>query len=140
MTRGAQNDVSMILARKIQLHASPREGLTMLERSRLMQERALALGRHDYAEVVEIDKKLEEASKASSPPVKQHDSGADLLAKVNERNRKANVEAVRRAELAESERKRRERRLHTRNGGTPTPSDPSARLKTLPRTFNAATG
>src|SRR5258708_23728464 len=102
MTRGAQNDVSMMLARKNLLHASHREGLTMLERSRLMQERTLALRRQDYAELREVDKKLEEAS---SPPVKQHDSGADLLAKVNERNRKANVEAVRRAELAESERK-----------------------------------
>ena len=106
----------------------------MLERSRLMQVRTLALRRQDYAEVAEIDVKLEEANKTSSPPVKQHD-GVDLLAKVNERNRKANVEAVRRAELAETERKRRDRKLATRNGGTPTPSDPSARLKTLPKTF-----
>jgi len=139
MTRGAQNDVSMMIARKSQLQTTSREGLTMLERSRFMQERTLALRRHDYAEVEEIDAKLKEASKASSPPVKQHDGAADLLAKVNERNRKANVDAVRRAELAESERKKRERRLQTRNGGTPTPADPSARLKTLPRTFNDAT-
>jgi RNA polymerase-associated protein RTF1 len=111
----------------------------MLERSRLMQERTLALRRQDYGEVSEIDARLEEANKISSPPVKQHDSGADLLTKVNERNRKANVEAVRRAELAETERKRRERKLATTKGGTPTPTDPSARLKTLPKTFNAAT-
>jgi RNA polymerase-associated protein RTF1 len=73
-TRGAQNDISMMLARKNQLQVSNREGLTMLERSRLMQERTLALRRQDYAEVAEIDLKLEEASEASSPPVKQRES------------------------------------------------------------------
>ena len=135
----AQNDVSMMLARKNQLQTTNKEGLTILGQSRLMQERTLALRRQDYAEVAEIDVKLEEAGKTLSPPVKQHDSAADLLAKVNERNRKANVDSVRRAELAETERKRRERKLATRNGGTPMPSDPSARLKTLPKTFNAAT-
>jgi hypothetical protein len=54
---------------------------------------------------------------------------------VNERNRKANHEAIRRAELQEAERKRRERRL-----GTPTTVDPSARLRTVPRMFASRYG
>src|ERR1700759_3729444 len=66
----------------------------------------------------------------------------DKLAKVNERNRKANLEAVRRAELAEAERKRKERKLAAMHGGElrpSTPHDPSARLKTVPKVFAAAT-
>jgi hypothetical protein len=51
----AQSDISMMVARKNQLQTSNREGLTMLERSRLMQERTLALRRHDYVEVEGID-------------------------------------------------------------------------------------
>ena len=67
----------------------------------------------------------------------RQDSHADMLAKVNERNRKANLEAVRKAELMEAERKRRERRAAMAGTGTPVPSDPSARLKVTPRTFIA---
>jgi RNA polymerase-associated protein RTF1 len=67
-----------------------------------MQERTSGLLRQDYREVKGIDVKLEEASRASTSPVKQHES-TDLLAKVNERNRKANVEAVRWAKLVETE-------------------------------------
>ncbi len=129
-----------MLARKNQLQtATTKEtGLSTLERSRLIQHRTLALRRHDYSEVAEIDTKLEEANKALSPV--KHDNTVDLLAKVNERNRKANIEAVRRAELVEAERKRKDRKLAARNGGTPTPPvDPSARLKTVPRTFNPTT-
>jgi len=92
--------------------------------------------RQEYDEVKKIDTQLEEANKTMSPV--KHDGTVDLLAKVNERNRKANAEAVRRAELVESERKRKERKLAAMNRGTPTPPvDPSARLKTVPRTFNA---
>jgi RNA polymerase-associated protein RTF1 len=122
MTEG---DISAMLARKSQLQVGNREGMSMLERSRLMQERTLALRRQDYEEVTEIDAKLEEARSAS--PVKRHDSSVDLLAKVNERNRKANVEAVRRAEIAETERKRRERKLAGRPTPTPTPTPAGSR-------------
>lgn len=112
-------------------------GLSTIERSRLNQARTLALRRQDYAEVEEIDEKLAAyAATADSPS--RHEN-PDMLAKVNERNRKANLEAVRKAEIMEAERKRRERRLAASGGGTLTPNDPSARLKTLPRLFNANT-
>lgn len=126
-----------MLARKNQLHtATSRDpGLSTIERSRLIQLRTLALRRQDYSEVAIIDAQLEEANKTLSPV--KHDGTVDLLAKVNERNRKANVDAVRRAELVEAERKKKERKLAAMNRGTPTPPvDPSARLKTVPRTFN----
>lgn len=109
--------------------------MSTLERSRLTQARTLAMRRHDYDEVKDIDTQL---AAAESIPVPARVEAVDVLAKVNERNRKANQEAVRRAEMAESERKRRERKL-VAAGGTLTPQDPSARLKTVPRLFNAAT-
>lgn len=126
-----------MLIRKNQLMGNKNAGLSTLERSSLNQKRTLAFRRHDFAEVAEIDAKLaEDAANTSEQPARKHDTHADMLTKVNERNRKANLEAVRKAELMESERKRRERRLG-QSGGTPAPIDPSARLKVAPRTFIA---
>jgi RNA polymerase-associated protein RTF1 len=125
-----------MLARKNQLNNIKPSGLSAMERSRLIQARTLAQRRQDYAEVAEIDAKLG-AFDGTPDRATPKDDHAEMLAKVNERNRKANLEAVRKAELAEAERKRRERKLAA--SGTPQPQDPSARLKTKPRLFNAAT-
>ena len=127
-----------MLARKSQLQNSSKPtGMTTMERSRLNQARTLAQRRNDWNEVAEIDAKLaEEAARTSGkeqPP--KTNNVQDLLAKVNERNRKANMEAVRMAEMAEIERKKKGRKLLAQNA----PADPSARLKTLPRTFNSNT-
>ncbi|KAF8056914.1 hypothetical protein FPV67DRAFT_1529440, partial [Lyophyllum atratum] len=133
-----ESDINAMLARKSQLSSSKSIGLTTMEKSRLTQARTLAQRRHDYAEVAEIDAKLVELGGVVQPQLR--DDTIDLLAKVNERNRKANTEAVRKAEIAEAERKRRERKLAAAGGtGTLTPVDPSARLKIMPRLFNAAT-
>ena len=109
-----------------------------MERSRLNQARTLAQRRNDWNEVAEIDAKLAEESARTSEKKEQPpktNNVQDLLAKVNERNRKANMEAVRKAEMAEMERKKKGRKLLAQS----TPVDPSARLKTLPRTFNSNT-
>lgn len=93
--------------------------------------------RQDYAEVADIDAKLKRLPVVQTPREDESESLSDKLAKVNERNRRANVEAVRKAELLEAERKRRERKLASAGGsGIATPVDPSARLKTRPRMFN----
>jgi RNA polymerase-associated protein RTF1 len=129
-----------MLARKSQLQSNKPAGVVTLERSRLTQARTLAQRRHDFSEVAEIDAQLAELAATSSadrPSNARKDD--DMLAKVNERNRRANMEAVRRAELAEADRKRRERKLAAASGGTVVPVDPSARLKTVPRLFNLAT-
>lgn len=130
-----ESDISAMLQRRNQVQNNKPTGMSTLERSRLTQARTLAMRRHDYDEVKDIDTQL---AAAESIPVPARVEAVDVLAKVNERNRKANQEAVRRAEMAESERKRRERKL-VAAGGTLTPQDPSARLKTVPRLFNAAT-
>lgn len=139
--RVKQRDITAMLARKSQLQISSKPtAMNAMERSRLNQARTLAQRRNDWSEVAEIDAKLAEAVRTSEqehPP--RTDNVQDLLAKVNERNRKANMEAVRKAEMAEVERKKKERKLLAQNGGRSTPTDPSARLKTLPRIFNSNT-
>ncbi|KIJ16405.1 hypothetical protein PAXINDRAFT_168536 [Paxillus involutus ATCC 200175] len=133
-----ESDIAAMLARKSQLSQQHSATAITMERSRLMQAKTLAMRRQDYAELNEIEEKLKEL------PVVQinreeEESLADKLAKVNERNRKANLEAIRKAELMEAERKRRERKLAAATGSsTLTPTDPSARLRTIPRTFNKA--
>lgn len=111
----------------------PQANRVTLERARLEQARKLALRRNDKVEVAMLDSKLAELA-VESPPARSGPT-EDVLAKVNERNRKANQDAIRRAELQEAERKRRERRL-----GTPTVLDPSARLRTVPRMFASRYG
>jgi RNA polymerase-associated protein RTF1 len=135
-----ESDISAMLARKNMLQSTKHSaGWLTMEKSRLTQARTLAIRRQDYDEVKDIDAKLEALalSTATSTERTRDDGSADMLAKVNERNRKANLEAVRKAEIMEAERKRRERKLAA--SGTATQQDPSARLKILPRLFNAAT-
>lgn len=128
-----------MLRRKSQLQGDavkPQANRVTLERARLMQARTLALRRNDKAEVAMLDAQLAELAVESPPVLSEPTEGSSaLLAKVNERNRKANQEAIRRAELQEAERKRRERRL-----GTPNVLDPSARLRTVPRMFASRYG
>ncbi|KAI0061235.1 hypothetical protein BV25DRAFT_1917187 [Artomyces pyxidatus] len=138
-----ESDIAAMLLRKSQMQAQSANKHTSawMEKSRLNQERSLALKRNDRVEVARLDAKLAElAAQEPTPVVKQLDE-EDInakLARVNERNRKANLEAVRRAELQEMERKRRERRIAAQ-GGTPT-IDPSARLKIVPRLFASRSG
>lgn len=128
-----------MLARKNQLQIKSTT-LSTIDRSMLMQQRTLAIRRQDYAEMAEVEAKLAAAAE-KAPDKTRHSSTMDMLAKVNERNRKANTDAMRKAELEGVERKRRERKLALEKGasGSPIPIDPSARLKITPRTFNSAT-
>lgn len=127
-----------MVARKNQFSQQQSIAAITMERSRLMQAKTLAMRRQDYVEVTDIEAKLKELPVVQTTR-EEEESLADKLAKVNERNRKANLEGVRKAELLEAERKRRERKLANAGGsGVATPSDPSARLRTIPRTFNNA--
>jgi RNA polymerase-associated protein RTF1 len=130
-----QNDIAAMLRRKSQLQGDAgksQANRVTLEKARLVQARTLALRRNDKEEAAMFDAQLAELAVESSPakPEPTEDASA-LLAKVNERNRKANQEAIRRAELQDAERKRRERRL-----GTPV-LDSNGRLRTVPRMFNS---
>jgi RNA polymerase-associated protein RTF1 len=100
-----------------------------LEKSRLTQARMLAARRQDWDEVSQIDAQLEAlggtVTGGTARRVEEDDAGV-RMAKVNERNRKANLEAVRRMELAEAERKRLRRKLESSRTATP---DPNASVK-----------
>jgi RNA polymerase-associated protein RTF1 len=135
----SQNDIATMLRRKSQLQGDAgksQANRVTLEKARLVQARTLALRRNDRKEAAMFHAQLAELAVESSPatPEPTEDASA-LLAKVNERNRKANQEAIRRAELQEAERKRRERRL-----GTPTLLEPNGRLRTVPRMFHSRYG
>ncbi|KAJ2922393.1 hypothetical protein H1R20_g14709, partial [Candolleomyces eurysporus] len=146
-----EKDISVMLERKKELQATSDPSQLKMKKARLNQARSLAMKRQDPKEVADLDKQLaalQAQLDAFGPENAPGDSREDILRKVNERNRKANVESVRRAELAESERKRKERELVIQaaaQGGSAAGAavavkyDPSARLKTVPRLFNAAT-
>ncbi|KAH9947753.1 hypothetical protein B0H21DRAFT_806805 [Amylocystis lapponica] len=108
--RITESDIAAMLARK---NANkPAASSATMERSRLTQARTLAYRRQDFTEVEAIDKQI--AALAPAVPANgaaDEESLTDVLARVNERNRKANLEQVRKAELQEAERKRRERKL-----------------------------
>ena len=109
-----------MLSRKHTLDATRQNPAhSTMERSRLQQARTLALRRQDQAEVAVIDVKLAEIAASMPSSQSRTEESSDLLAKLNERNRKLNMEQVRKAERAELERKRRERE---RRAGTATPT------------------
>ncbi|KAJ7165141.1 hypothetical protein C8R46DRAFT_1098266 [Mycena filopes] len=163
-----EEDVSAMIARKRQLLAAgaTTSGLNVAERSRLTAERTLAMRRQDWDEVRRVEKLLgmapEGSDSARGTPGPEGEGGEaakdgavngaapdrraaepDRLAKVNERNRKANAEAIRKAELADAERKRRDRKMQKQQlaeGGVDMRIlDPSARLRTVPRVWESAT-
>ncbi|KAI0315298.1 hypothetical protein OF83DRAFT_365195 [Amylostereum chailletii] len=138
-----ESDITNMLQRKRALQSGNKasSGSWILERTRITQARILAVERGDADLIKTLDKKLAEieANKPRAAAPTDANDISVILAKVNERNRKANMEATRKAEQAESERKRRERRLAASGTATPT-LDPSARLKTLPRMFESRSG
>ncbi|KAI5831895.1 hypothetical protein K523DRAFT_299455 [Schizophyllum commune Tattone D] len=112
------------------------------ERARLEQALSLAEARRDFDEVDALQKQLaalagpngssapSSASRpaADTPPPSSSQNGGggggkqnavDIVAMVNERNRRANAEAIRKAELAEQERRKAQKRANERHKGTP---------------------
>lgn len=108
-------------------------------RAQLTQERNLALRRQDYKEAAQIEQELEALvslqQAANGKRQRGEDTHADVMARVNERNRKANLEAVRRAEAEQAARKRQERRAAAAGIAPENPVflDVSARVKTVPK-------
>lgn len=111
-----------MLARKQMMSSKQSAVSVRMEKSRLTQARTLALRRKDFPEVRSIDSQLAELN-AANPEVEREDT-ADIMAKVNERNRKANLEATRKAEQMEADRRKRERKLAAaaRASNSPAPS------------------
>ncbi|KAK7205364.1 hypothetical protein BZA70DRAFT_154180 [Myxozyma melibiosi] len=105
----------------------------VLQKTLLSQNRAVALAKGDLEEVASIDAKIaaidsQQESKLSST---LDDSQLQKLSKVNERNRRANQDEIRRAEI----RKHEERRRALASKSSAVTSDPFSRLKTNPRMY-----
>lgn len=97
----------------------------IIERSRLLQERSTAERRDDWKQVQAIDVQLQAlgGNGPNSPQKSNRHDVDDRLAKVNERNRKANLDAIRRSEMQDAERRRRDRKLALNGAnGTATPT------------------
>ncbi|KDQ19023.1 hypothetical protein BOTBODRAFT_28502 [Botryobasidium botryosum FD-172 SS1] len=131
-----ESDISAIITRKNQLQQNkPNLSQLISEKSRLHQARALAAGRQEFDEVANINAQIQELE-ASHPELSgDRDKEEDRFARVNERNRKANIEAMRIA--SEVEKKRRKMlgagdSAASSRDRTPT-VDLSARVKTMPR-------
>lgn len=139
---GLQSDISAMLARKQMMSSKQSAVSVRMEKSRLTQARTLAHRRQDLAEVRSIDAQLAELN-AANPEMEREDATADIMSKVNERNRKANLEATRKAEQVEAERRKRERKLAAaaRASNSPAPSALAAlkigvsRYVTVPSAF-----
>ncbi|THH04540.1 hypothetical protein EW145_g5445 [Phellinidium pouzarii] len=107
-----ETDVAAIVARKLVMRNGPmsRTSATKaaLDRIQLVRARDLARRRKDYAESTELDAQIA-AIDAATPQVMESavNEKEDILSRVNERNRQANRDAVRSAEIAAAERKRK---------------------------------
>lgn len=108
------------------------------ERSRLQQERSLAIRREDFQEAAQLEaklKELDEAAASEAPTAPKQPDVNDIFAKINEKNRQRNLEAIRKAEAEQAIKKRLERKALASGSGTLTPVDPSARVRTVPKLF-----
>ncbi|KAI0701840.1 hypothetical protein BC835DRAFT_1322511 [Cytidiella melzeri] len=123
-----EGDVAAMIAIKKRKDDGRSVAAITLEKSQLHQARTLAVRRKDYAEVTELDKKIAllagRTSQTQLPAPAEKDTAA-------QRDR-AKMEALRKAEQAELERRRKERKerfLAAEAEGTATP--PLSRVKGL---------
>ena len=84
------------MERKSALKQQPSHGQLLQEKSRLNQARNLAISRRDTTEIAELDVKIAELEVLASGVTR--DQEEDQWAKVNERNRRLNLEQSKKAE------------------------------------------
>ncbi|KAK9237898.1 hypothetical protein V1525DRAFT_388083 [Lipomyces kononenkoae] len=105
----------------------------VIQKTMLNQKRLIALNNGDMEEVAEIDRQINAIDQRQTIKLSNVglDSPLQMLAKVNERNRRANQDEIRKAEIKATE-VRRKAMLSNKSQVT---SDPFSRLKTNPRTY-----
>ncbi|KAF8678095.1 RNA polymerase II C-terminal domain phosphoserine binding [Rhizoctonia solani] len=120
--RFTDNDITKMMERKAALKQQPSHAQLLQEKSRLNQARNLAISRRDAAEVAELDVKIAELEVLAVGVTR--DQEEDQWAKVNERNRRLNLEQTKRAEaLAAAKRKA----LMASRSSTPKTGTPGAK-------------
>jgi len=131
-------EISQMIARQKELRNQPTHNELYSKRAQLNMQRTLAQKRADRAEVDKLTAEIveiDEVMKGSAPAAT--DAGTsqlDTLARLNERNRRLNIESMRKAE-AEAARRKREAAHGTK------PLDLSARVRTVVKThFDSRAG
>ncbi|ODQ65320.1 plus-3-domain-containing protein [Nadsonia fulvescens var. elongata DSM 6958] len=125
-------EVNNLIERRQKMSSKSSGANIVLEKSLWQQQRLIAVQKNDLAEVARIDRKLADLEKSINPS-KNFESPLDKLAKVNERNRKANQDFVRKAEVKNNE----ERRKNAT--GSNVTSNPFSRLRTSVQIFYKST-
>lgn len=121
-------EIDALVARRAELNGVRGAG-AVLVKADLVQQRERAVADGDSETVQAIDARLAQYSLNESEPSQKQDS-ATVLQRVNERNRRANVETVRRAEIQHNAERRR--------AGTAAKADPFSRLRTTAKIFYRA--
>ncbi|KAA8912124.1 hypothetical protein TRICI_003589 [Trichomonascus ciferrii] len=102
----------------------------VIEKSMLQQQRVIAMEKGDFAEVEKVDERLDNLERVIQRNQKQTgETEMDKLAKVNERNRRINLERVRRAEAQANENRRKAAAMGN------SAADPFSRLRTRSKIF-----
>jgi RNA polymerase-associated protein RTF1 len=89
-----QVDINKMMESKAALQQRPSHGQLLQEKARLNQARNLARSRRDVVEIAELDAKIAELESRSEARAPEEDQWA----KVNERNRRLNLEQTKKAE------------------------------------------
>ncbi|KAK9471945.1 uncharacterized protein V1510DRAFT_347661, partial [Dipodascopsis tothii] len=97
---------------------------SVVRKTQLNQQRIIALGRGDDADVAALDAQIAAIDERSTALAS--DTPLDRLAKVNSRNRRANQDEIRKAEIRANESRRRAMMAQTSD----VTSDPFSRLRT----------
>ncbi|KAK9325725.1 hypothetical protein V1517DRAFT_145785 [Lipomyces orientalis] len=105
----------------------------VIQKTMLNQKRLIAMNNGDMEEVAEIDSQIKAIDQRQTVKLSTTvlESPLQMLAKVNERNRRANQDEIRKAEIKATE-VRRKAMLANKSQVT---SDPFSRLKTNPRMY-----
>lgn len=122
-----QAEISAMIARQKELKKKITAGELYSKKAGLNTQRMLAVKRGEREEVAKIDAQLAALDASWKPDTPGSSGPEDVLAKINERNRRANLESMRKADLEMARRKR------DAAAGVAT-YDLSARVKTVVKT------
>ncbi|KAG9045417.1 hypothetical protein FS837_006350 [Tulasnella sp. UAMH 9824] len=99
-------EISAMIARQKELKKKITAGELYSKKASLNTQRMLALKRGERDEVAKIDAQLAALDATWKPDAGNNSGSEDVLAKINERNRRANLESMRKADLELAKRKR----------------------------------
>ncbi|KAG8927066.1 hypothetical protein FRC02_008513 [Tulasnella sp. 418] len=119
-------EIAAMVNRQSQIRNKPTQSQVYFEKARLNQARVMASKQGDHAEVDRLTAAIAELDGKGNKSDEQ--TKLEAVARVNERNRRANMEGVRKAEIETAARRKKEAMA-----GAPVKVDLSARVRTIPK-------